>query len=280
MPISKGSTDVTVDGITITQKANGDLQVSTITNAQVSSTAAIAYSKLNLTNSIANADMTANAIVNTNISSTAAIAFTKTENIGPAQVILGNSSSVPTATTFSGDITNNNTGLVNLPIFFGNGGDSATTFSAASTITTDKVYTDLTINAGILVNVTSGKMIRVNGTFTNNGTIAVLGAKSGGAAGNGAGTNGGGTGGTGGTSGGVLIINARTIAGTGNIQAHGFNGNAGSNGGTGNNATTDGNKGSPGTNGSIAGFTVTGSTGGTGAALDLQVLQVLQLFQI
>ncbi|MFZ9959694.1 MAG: tail fiber domain-containing protein [Candidatus Limnocylindrus sp.] len=50
-------------------------------------------------------------IVNADISATAAIAHTKLASISSGQVLLGNASSVPTATALSGDVTVSNTGV-------------------------------------------------------------------------------------------------------------------------------------------------------------------------
>ena len=81
--------------VTSTMILNG-----TIVNADINSSAAIAYSKLTLTNSVVNAD----------INSSAAIDLSKLASGTSAQIVLANSSGVPTYTTVSGDITITNTG--------------------------------------------------------------------------------------------------------------------------------------------------------------------------
>jgi hypothetical protein len=88
-----------------------------VVNADVSGSAAIAYSKLNLSGGILNADVNASAaiaysklnlsasIVNADVATGAAIAHTKLANITAGSVLLGNGSNVPTATALSGDVT-------------------------------------------------------------------------------------------------------------------------------------------------------------------------------
>ena len=97
-----------------------------IVNADVNSTAAIGYSKLNLLNGIVNADVNsaaaigysklnlANSILNADINSSAGIAHSKLANLTSGQVLLGNASNVPTATALSGAITVSNTGVTTL----------------------------------------------------------------------------------------------------------------------------------------------------------------------
>ncbi len=77
------------------------LTAGTIVNADVSASAAIAKSKLALANEIVNAD----------IKSDAAIAHSKLANITAGQVLLGNASNVPTATSLTGDVTVSNAGV-------------------------------------------------------------------------------------------------------------------------------------------------------------------------
>ncbi len=71
-----------------------------ITNVMVNSSAAIAYSKLNLSGSILNAD----------ISASAAIAFSKLAALTDAYILVGNVSNVATAVAVSGDLALANTG--------------------------------------------------------------------------------------------------------------------------------------------------------------------------
>jgi hypothetical protein len=80
----------------------------------------------------------------------------------------------------------------------GTGADGAVTISADTTLTTDKNYTNLTINNGVTLH-TAGFLVRWNGTFTHNGTLDDSGANGTAATST---TNGvGGAGGAGGTLG-------------------------------------------------------------------------------
>lgn len=100
----------------------GVLTSSLIVNADVSASAAIAYSKLTLTGSIVNADINAsaaiaysklnlaNSILNADINTSAAIAYSKLAAMTTGQALLGNAG-VPTATTLSGDVTVGATGV-------------------------------------------------------------------------------------------------------------------------------------------------------------------------
>jgi len=73
-----------------------------IANTQISNTAAIAYSKLNLTGDIVNAD----------ISSSAALDVSKLATGTAAQLLLNNSTPTPTWTTMSGDATISSSGSI------------------------------------------------------------------------------------------------------------------------------------------------------------------------
>lgn len=104
--------------------SSGNLTSSTIVNADVSGSAAIAYSKLNLSTSIVNADIATGAaiaysklnlttsIVNGDIATAAAIAVSKLASGTSAQVLLNNSTPTPTWTSITGDITLSNAGVV------------------------------------------------------------------------------------------------------------------------------------------------------------------------
>lgn len=94
-----------------------------IVNADVSASAAIAYSKLNLATSIVNADISASAaiaysklnlatsIVNADISASAAIAFSKLASLSSANILVGNGSNVAAAVAVTGDISLTNAGV-------------------------------------------------------------------------------------------------------------------------------------------------------------------------
>lgn len=75
-----------------------------IDNTNISASAAIAYSKLNLSGSIVNAD----------INSSAAIAFSKLASLTDGNILVGNGSNVPASVAVSGDITIDNTGAVTI----------------------------------------------------------------------------------------------------------------------------------------------------------------------
>lgn len=72
-----------------------------ITNAKVSASAAIAYSKLNLALSILNAD----------ISASAAISFSKLATLTSANILVGSAGNVATSVTVTGDVTISNAGV-------------------------------------------------------------------------------------------------------------------------------------------------------------------------
>lgn len=95
-----------------------------IVNAQIGASAAIAYSKLNLSGSIINADVATGAaitysklnltgnIVNADIATAAAITVNKLASGTSAQILLNNNSPTPTWTTISGDATISSSGVV------------------------------------------------------------------------------------------------------------------------------------------------------------------------
>lgn len=86
--------------VTISNAGVFSIAASSIVNADVSASAAIAYSKLNLTTSIVNAD----------VSASAAIAVSKLAAGTSAQVLLNTAAPTPTWTTLSGDVTVGATG--------------------------------------------------------------------------------------------------------------------------------------------------------------------------
>lgn len=81
---------------------SGNITSSTIVNADVSGSAAIAYSKLNLSGSIVNVD----------VSSSAAIAVSKLAAGSAGQVLLNNATPAPTWTTVGGDAVISSSGSV------------------------------------------------------------------------------------------------------------------------------------------------------------------------
>lgn len=103
--------------------SSGNLTSSLIINTDVSNSAAIAYSKLALTNSIVNTDINSSAaiaysklnlsasIVNADIAIAAAIDVSKLAAGTSAQVLLNNATPTPTWTTLSSDVTISATGV-------------------------------------------------------------------------------------------------------------------------------------------------------------------------
>ncbi len=94
-----------------------------IVNADIASGAAIAYSKLALTGSLVNADISASAaiaysklaltgsLVNADISASAAIAFSKLATLTSTNILVGSAGNVATPVAMSGDVTIGNTGV-------------------------------------------------------------------------------------------------------------------------------------------------------------------------
>ncbi len=124
------SADVKSDSITNTQInsaaaiAYSKLALTgSIVNADINAAAAIAYSKLALSNSIVNADINASAaiaysklaltgsIVNADISASAAIAFSKLASLTSAHILVGSAGNVATDVAVTGDVTISNAGV-------------------------------------------------------------------------------------------------------------------------------------------------------------------------
>lgn len=113
----------TAAGILHTTYSTGQVTTSLLVNADVSSSAAIAYSKLSLSNSILGTDIAtsaaipysklslANDILNSDIATTAAIAVNKLAVGTPAQLLLNNATPTPTWTSITGDLTLSSTGV-------------------------------------------------------------------------------------------------------------------------------------------------------------------------
>lgn len=97
-----------------------------IVNADVSASAAIAYSKLSLANSIVNADVNtgaaiaysklnlASSIVNADVAAAAAISFSKLAALSSTNILVGNSSNVASSVPMTGAMRINNTGLTTI----------------------------------------------------------------------------------------------------------------------------------------------------------------------
>ncbi len=153
--------------------------------------------------------------------------------------------------------------------FFGDGADGNVTISANTDLARDMNYANLTIDSTFTLN-TKGFRVFVNGTLTNNGTIANNGGNGSGVTGGTAGAEGtllggtagatyaGGTGaGGGGGGGGICWISARDVAVQGVIEAKG---------GTGANASAPGSGNANGNNGAAIALSLiqsgSGATGG------------------
>ena len=112
--------------------SSGNFTSSTIVNTDVSSSAAINYSKLSLSNSIVNGDINSSAaiaysklsltgsVVNGDISSSAAIAVSKLAAGTSAQVLLNNATPSPTWTSITGDVSLTNAGATTVTALQGN----------------------------------------------------------------------------------------------------------------------------------------------------------------
>ena len=122
-----------------------------ITNAMIATSAAIAYSKLNLTGSIGNAD----------ISNSASIAFSKLSALPSANIIVGNGSNVAAAVPVTGDIAITNAGVTSyngvVPLAKG-GTAKALTAVAGAIAYSDADSLELTA-AG-----TAGQILKSNGS--------------------------------------------------------------------------------------------------------------------
>jgi hypothetical protein len=85
-----------------------------IVNTDISATAAIAYSKLNLASSITSSDIVDGTIVNGDISASAAIAYSKLATLSSGNIVLGSSGNVATSTSVTGDVTISSTGVTSI----------------------------------------------------------------------------------------------------------------------------------------------------------------------
>lgn len=99
---SNVAADVALTGdISITNAGVAAIASDSIVNADIKTTAAIAYSKLALTDSVLNAD----------INSSAAIDWSKMAAVTAANIILGSAGNVATVTPLTGDVSITNAGL-------------------------------------------------------------------------------------------------------------------------------------------------------------------------
>ena len=84
-----------------------------------------------------------NAVTNAQISTSAAIAHTKLANITAGRVLMGDASNIPTATAMSGDVTINSSGVTTIQ-------DDAVTRSKTSGFIQTEMYTVISMAPGIL----------------------------------------------------------------------------------------------------------------------------------
>jgi hypothetical protein len=146
--------------------SSGNFTSSLIVNADVSSSAGIAYSKLTLTGDVVNAD----------ISSSAAIAVSKLAAGTSAQVLLNNSTPSPTWTTLSGDATISNTGTTTVSSIHG-----ATVPAAGGLTTGNGLYVSGTsalsysaLNLGGGSNYVSGTLPAANLPSATTGALGII----------------------------------------------------------------------------------------------------------
>ena len=146
------------DGITGKLLKNS---AATLVNADISASAAIAYSKLALTDSILNAD----------INSAAAIAFSKLAALPDAQILVGSAGNVATAVAVTGDISISNAGVTayvgTMPLNKGGTGQTtnAAAFDALSPMTTggDLIYGGASGTNTRLANGSDGQYLKSTG---------------------------------------------------------------------------------------------------------------------
>lgn len=178
---SNVATDVPMTGdIGISNTGVTAIQSGVIVNADVNASAAIAYTKLNLTGSIVNADIyssaaiaysklnLSNSIMNADVNTSAAIAFSKLASLTSAHILVGSAGNVATDVALSGDATLANTGALTLATVNGNVGSFT--------------YSNITVNAkGLVTAASSGTLGNLtdagtDGITVTGGTNAVIGA--------------------------------------------------------------------------------------------------------
>ncbi len=137
----------------------------TIANADVSSSAAIAYSKLNLSGSITTTDITDATITTSDISGTAAITDAQISNTLTASILAGSGSTTDAADLATAEVAGT--------LAVGNGGTGATTLAANGVLYGNTTSAVQATTAG-----TSGQLLVANGSgtpvFVTMGTDATL----------------------------------------------------------------------------------------------------------
>lgn len=200
--VSNVATDVAMSGdITIDNAGVTNISSGVIVNADVNASAAIAYSKLSLSNSILNADIAAgaaiaysklalsnsivnadvntsaaiaysklalsNSIVNADIGSSAAIAFSKLASLATGHIIAGNGGTA-TDVTVSGDITIGSSGVTAI----GTNKVTNSMFRQSSGLSVVGNFSNVTSNVADILTVSDGDVLRRSGTTLGFGTIA------------------------------------------------------------------------------------------------------------
>lgn len=127
------------DSQTLTNKIINapDNTITNIVNANISSGASIAYSKLNLTGDIVNAD----------IATAAAIAYSKLAALPSADILVGSASNVATAVAVTGNVTISNAGVTTIGATQVTNGMLAGSIAASKLVGTD-ITTVGTVTAG------------------------------------------------------------------------------------------------------------------------------------
>lgn len=184
-------------------KVNGDITIASngtaaigsgvIVNADVSASAAIAYSKLaNLTagnillgnasnvptSTVVTGDVTIDSsgvtaigsgvIVNADINASAAIAYSKLASLTAGNILLGNASNVPTSTAVTGDVTISSSGVTAI----GSGVIVDADINASAAIADSKLATISTAGKVSGTAITSGN-ISTSGSIATTSTLAV-----------------------------------------------------------------------------------------------------------
>jgi hypothetical protein len=150
---------------------NGTAWVVSLGDASIA-TGAITADKI-ASDAVTTAKILDGTIVNADINASAAIALSKLASGTSAQVVIANSSGVPTYTTLSGDITISDTGVASI----------AANSVALGTDTTGNYVSDVTASTGITVTHTPGEgssaTVALNATLDDLSNVSVATPSSG-----------------------------------------------------------------------------------------------------
>ena len=156
---------------TTTWMYNGTAWVVSLGDASIA-TGAITADKI-ASDAVTTAKILDGTIVNADINASAAIALSKLASGTSAQVVIANSSGVPTYTTLSGDITISDTGVASI----------AANSVALGTDTTGNYVSDVTASTGITVTHTPGEgssaTVALNATLDDLSNVSVATPSSG-----------------------------------------------------------------------------------------------------